>query len=229
MTEGEQNQLITENMRLVSTIAADFRGRELEFEDLQAAGRLGLVEGARKFEGRFENFRADGYIRNAIWTAVRSAESQFFPKETDSSIPPSGADSIEKIFEWDSWGNRGNAEAICERWSRLDASPEDLSILFDDIKDKRAKFQAAFISLNGNQRKLVSWVFLDEMPITQAASELGVSYFRAIRMLKKALKTMREVITRMESKTNSGGNTANGRPKYSLTGLHGCAPGTNAA
>jgi molybdate transport repressor ModE-like protein len=81
-------------------------------------------------------------------------------------------------------------------------------MLYEDIRGQRQKFEAAFISLTGAQRKLVTWVFLDdpERSIAQAARELGVSYFQAVRMLKKALKIMREVITRMESnKTNSGG------------------------
>lgn len=226
MTEAEQNRLITDHMHLVGPVASEYRGT-IDFDDLMGIGREGLVKAARSFNGTLSQFPtwAITKIKGEIDDAIKLGK---YDDSADVGVLHD-ADSIEKIFDWDSWGNRGNAEAICERWSSLEASPEDLSILYDDIKDKRAKFQAAFISLSGNQRKLVTWVFLDSMPITQAASELGVSYFKTIRMLKKALKTMREVITRMESKTNSGGTTANGRPKYSLNGLHGYAPGTNVA
>lgn len=224
MTEAEQNRLITENMELVPFIAADYRGGEVEFEDLIAAGREGLVKAARSFDpelGRFSAW-ASTHIKNAIWGTIRSAQ-------TAVEIATLVGDSIEKVAEWDAWGDRGNANAICERWLNMDASPEELGLLFEDIEDKRSRFTAAFISLTQAQRKLVAWVFLDSptITVTQAARELGVSYFQATRMLKRALKTMREVITRMENnKTNSGGN-ANEHP--SSMRLHGSVPGSNAA
>ena len=49
--------------------------------------------------------------------------------------------------------------------------------------------------------------------VADAARELGVSYKQAVRMLKKALTTMRAVISRMEVNRLSGGN-ANGHPSY---------------
>lgn len=217
MTEAEQNRLVIENMGLVSTIAADFRGGEIEFDDLLGAGREGLVKAARSYNpalGTFSSW-AGTSIRSELLHAVRSDNGAF------------GGDSIEKIFDWSAWGDRGNANAISEAWMTLESSPEELLELYEDVKDKRNKFAAAFISLSGAQRKLVRWVYLDDprKPITQAARDLGVSYRRAVRMLQKALKTMRNVIERMEQ--NSGGNTANGRP--SLVSHHGCVPGSNAA
>ncbi len=188
-------------MGLVTTIASDFRGGDADFEDLQSFGREGLVLAARSYDpdsGRFSVW-ASIKIRSAIMHGIRAEPSEWYPK--DSGVPPLKSDKIERIYEYDSWGEYGNAAAICETWSKLDTSPEDLSILYEDIKDQKEKFAAAFISLSGAQRKLVEMVFLRETPITvpQAARELGISRFQAGRMLKKALKVMREVITRMSS------------------------------
>lgn len=210
-------------------IAADFRGGSIEFEDLVQIGHLGLAKASRSFDpdrGKFEDY-APGKIRLEIFNATQSARSHFYPKETDGMREPTGGDSIERVFEWDSWGEFGSAAAICDRWTKLESSPEELSLLFEEIEGKRVKFAAAFISLSGLQRELVNKVYLGEpnMPIVQAARDLGISYYRAIRTLKKALKLMREVIGRMEM--NSGGNIANGHP--SALGLHGCVPGTVAA
>ena len=71
------------------------------------------------------------------------------------------------------------------------------------------------MSLSGNQRKLITWVYLIKpvKSVADAARELGVSYQQAVRMLKKALTTMRAVISRMEVNRLSGGN-ANGHPSY---------------
>lgn len=239
LTEAGQNQLVIEHMDdLVPAVAAQFRGGEVEFEDLLAAGRVGLVKAARSFDPAQSKFTtwATTKIRSAIMDAIEASRQQWYPKESDVGYPaPIGGDSIERIFEWDAWGNWGNATAIYELWSALDASPEDLAIRYDDIKEKQAKFTAAFISLSRAQRKLITWVFLDEprKPVTQAARELGVSYFQATRMLNKALKTMREVIARMDM--NSGGYTAKGIPSSGLganaqhTGPVGCASGNTTA
>ncbi len=225
MTEAEENRLIIENMGLIPTIAADFRGVGVDFEDLLSAGREGLTKAARSFNPKLSNAfvpYASGRIRTAVSNFVRSEDSE---TNLEYDFAPSGSDRIERIYEYDHWGERGNASAISERWSRLDSSPEELSILYGEVKDKRAKFEAAFMSLSGNQRKLVTWVFLIDpvKSIAQAARELGVSYLRGVRMLNKALKTMREVISRME--TNSGGNV-NERLPINRPALTAASPGT---
>lgn len=230
LTEAEQSRLIADHMHLVTVVAADYRGGEVEFDDLCGAGGEGLVKAARSFDGAKSVFStwAMTKIRSAIMDHIESNRRGWFPK--DDASPPLDSNSIEKIYEWDAWGEFGNAMAVSETWSKLDTSPEDLSLLYEDIKLKRDKFTAAFISLTRNERRLVSWVFLDDVPktIPQAARELGVSRFQAGRMLKKALKTMGIVISRMESnKTVSGGNNAKGHP--SIAGLHGCASGSVAA
>jgi RNA polymerase sigma factor (sigma-70 family) len=225
VNEADQNKLIIKHLDdLVPAIAAEFRGGNVEYEDLLAIGREGLTLAARSFDPEKSKFTtwATTKIRSAVMDAIKSQS------RGEVAVIASG-DSIEKIFDWDSWGEYGNAVAISEAWSKLDASPEELAELYECVQDRRDRFAAAFISLTGNQRKLVKWVFLDDprRPLTQGARELGVSYFQATRMLRRALKIMREVITRMESNTESGGNTANGHP--SRTGLHGCVPGTVAA
>lgn len=203
MTEAEQNRLVIEHMDLVSVIASDFRGGAIEFDDLCGHGREGLVKASRSYEPGKSKFStwANICIRTEIYTAVRghNQPSEWYPKEV--APPPMTGDKIEKIYEYDAWGDMGNAAAICETWSKLDTSPEDLSLLFADIKDKHEKFNAAFISLGGTQRKLVQLVFLRDpaMSIPRAASELGISRFQAGRMLRRALKIMREVIARMEA------------------------------
>ncbi len=212
MTEAEQNQLIIQHLEtLVPAVASEYRNGEVEYEDLLAEGGKGLTKAARSFDPtlgvKFTTW-ATIRIKSEISHFVDAARGQWFPKEEDTAIHYPDGDSIEKIYEWTGWGQRGNASAICETWRHLDDSaPDDLLELFDDIKDKRIKFDAAFISLTGNQRKLVRWVYLNDPPmsIPQAARELGASRFQAGRMLKRALKTMGEVIARMENNSESIG------------------------
>ncbi len=207
LTGAEQNTLITAHLDLVPKIAAGFRGGDVEFEELCAIGAEALTRAGRSFDGELSKFSswATTKIEISIRDAIRSGKYDQTSEEIEATLADS--DSIERVYEWSGWGNRGNASAICETWANLDEStPEDLAMLYDDIKGRRSKFEAAFISLTGNQRKLVRWVYLIDLPmsIPQAARELGVSRFQAGRMLKRALKTMGEVIARMD--TNSEGN-----------------------
>ena len=234
VTEAEQNRLILENMDLVSKVASEFRGGKIEFEELQSIGREGLVKAARSFDplkgAKFSTW-ARTKIESVISTQIRSQPSEWYPKDTDDSLSPMTSDKFERIYEHDVWGDGGNAIAISETWARLNNSPEDLALLFEDISDKRSKFEAAFISLSVAQRKLVRWVYLTHpaMSIEGASRELHISRFAADRLLKKALKTMREVIIRMEDNEMAfESNTANVR-RQRKRDIHGCALETVAA
>ena len=217
MTEAEQNRLILDNMALVALVAGDFRGADIEYEDLLAVGREGLVKAARSFSpalGKFPSWATIG-IDSAIRDAIRSGNYA----KTESSIF-----DLEDIAEWGVWGNGGNALAIFERWpDHFDASSECLTELYDEIRDKEEKFSAAFISLSKLQRRLVRLVYSEGLTVTNAARESRISYLKAWRNLNRALRKMREVILRMESNTVSGINSANGSPLH--RDRHGCGPG----
>lgn len=223
LTEAEQNRLIVDHMHLVKVIAAEYRGGDVEYDELLGSGREGLTAAGRSYD-------PDKGTAFSTWAAtkIRSFISDRVKAQVSDTL--SDSDSIERIYDHDIWGMGGNARMIAEEWESLEGglAPEDLAVRYSEIEDKQAMFEAAFISLTINQRKLIKWVFLNtpKKTLADAALELGTSYFRAFRMLKGALKTMREVITRMERKTNSGGN-ANEHP--SSMRLHGRVSGSYAA
>lgn len=207
LTEAEGNRLIVQHMDIVPVVAAKHRGGKRDFEELCAAGREGLVRAARTFDPRKGQFppRAAQCIDDAIITFLRSERSGWFPKEADGPLSPREADKIERVYEWDAWGDFGNALAICEGWLteellRTGASPEGIALSYELVRDKTARFAAAFISLTSIERKMVRLCYMIEpaMTINAAAREIGISRYRASRSLKKALETMRTVIKRIE-------------------------------
>lgn len=218
MTEAEQNRLIVDNMPLIAKVAADFRGADIEYEDLLAVGRIGLVVAARSFDENLGKFsaHASARIRTEILNAIRSG-----------NYARVGTEFVEEVKDWEAWGYFGNARAIYEIWpDDFDGSPESLSAHFDDMRDKKEKFESAFISLTPMERKAVQLVYLRDpaMSISQAAREMRTSYLRVWRALERALKRMRKIITSMES---NSGVRANGVPPK-LT-RHGQVLGTVAA
>lgn len=211
LTEAERRQLILKHEGLVRSIAWENRERGPEFEDLLQEGRAGLVKAADSFNpalgfkfSTWATIRIRGEITHAIdaW----SKDSAWFPKEEDAPPRPGDSTHVERIYEWEMWGRRGNARAIAERWRRLVDTPEGLAASFDRIRDKAEKFPAAFIPLTQAQRELVRFVYLDDpvKDVTQAARELGVSRYWAGKMLRKALEIMHDEINRMERKLENG-------------------------
>jgi RNA polymerase sigma factor (sigma-70 family) len=197
LTEAEQNRLVTENMGLVPVIAADFRGRGIDFEDLLAIGREGLTQASRTFEPEFGKFSAWASIkiRSRIQDEWKSGSHHLLGEEPDSRSL-----GIEKIYEWDAWGHMGNALAIYEQWpDTFDGSPEALIGIFDEIKDKRHKFNQAFISLTPLERKLVTLTFLRDpaLSLAETSRELRISYKRCRLGVERGLRKMRGVISRM--------------------------------
>lgn len=189
VTEAELNRLITDNMGLVPVVAADFRGRGIDFEDLLAIGREGLVISARSYDPKKWKFPtwASLKIRDQIQDAIKSGNYHRVGEEIDN----------EKDYQWDSGGF-----AIYEPWPEdFDGSPETLTILFGEIKDKQAKFEQAFMSLTPIQRKLIMLVFLRDpaMSVPEAARELRISYLKSWRAIKRGLFRMRKVITSIEA------------------------------
>ena len=67
-----RNRLVQANLGLVGTIAREFRGRGLAFEDLVAEGNLGLIRAAQDFDPRFGT-RFSTYAAYWIKEAIRHA------------------------------------------------------------------------------------------------------------------------------------------------------------
>jgi RNA polymerase sigma factor (sigma-70 family) len=201
LTEAEQNRLIIDGMAIVTSVAGDYRGRGVDFDDLLAIGREGLTLAARSYDPSFEtkfSTWATDKVRYQIVNEMKAGRHHG-PREQAQAW---GDEHSEVVHDWTSWGNGGNARAIYEMWpDEFDGSSESLSVMFDEIRDKQERFQAAFISLKPQQRKLVTLVYLRDpaMTIERAAREMRISYLKAWRMTKRALTTMRDVISAMES------------------------------
>lgn len=202
LSEAERNRCVVQHMELVAPVAQKYRGGSTDWDDLLAAGREGLILAARCYDPSKSAFvpHAVTRIDFAIRMHIRSAKSQWLPKETDVPLVPVEGDKIERIFEWAAWGEFGNALALYENWLMAGATPEEIAIAYDRVKHRKDRFAAAFISLTSIQRKMVRKCYMQDPKLTieSAAREIGISRFRASRSLKKALETMREVIKRAD-------------------------------
>jgi len=202
LTEAEQNRLIVEHMDLVPKVAARYRGGRIDFDDLEAIGREGLVKAARSFDpaagSQFSTW-AWLKINSEVSTALRRDEPDLLPEDGDvvtlaggeelaarsvAPPPPDAGYSKERIYEWDAWGRNGKVAAIAEAWRELPTTLEELRELYDDIEGR------SDVGLSRSQRKLVRKVFDGAVGIQQAARDEATSYYQLLRLLKRALRTI---------------------------------------
>jgi RNA polymerase sigma factor (sigma-70 family) len=91
LTEAEQNRLIIDNMKLVPAVAAGYRGGSIDFDDLEAIGREGLVKAARSFDpdaGTKFSTWAWIKIQSEITTALRRDEPDLLPRRRHEAPEP---------------------------------------------------------------------------------------------------------------------------------------------
>ena len=73
MTERETNKIVSENLNYVKSVANQYRGNGVEFDDLVSEGTLAMIMAARKFdETRGSQFvaYASPFIRKAMQQAI---------------------------------------------------------------------------------------------------------------------------------------------------------------
>lgn len=183
LTEAEQNRLILDHMDLPVSIAATYRGTEdIPFEDLKAEGMLGLVQAARNFDpSRGASFKT--------W-AMKCVNGKIldFIKEWDQFISRWDDEDEDRVYWWDIW-----ADIPTEGWAKLETTPEELRIAFEDISDKSEAVNAALLSLSKRERRIIKAAFLrnPQRGFDQIARDEKLSYKRVTNIVYGAISKMR--------------------------------------
>lgn len=208
---SECNRLIITHSHLCPMVASDFRGI-LDFEDLVAAGMEGLCEAARDWsgEGVFGKY-ARAAIKNQILDFIRAfGETKERGEEPGLEFPhqivrpqTDNKASIEKVFEWQSWGDEGNARAIAENWENLAATPEDILIAFDEIKHAGVAIRSAMIGFTQREREIFDARFFDEpqLSLETIARQHRISHVRVSFLIDRMLGRIKEILESREAAT----------------------------
>lgn len=169
-------------MELVAPIAAEFRGRKgIPFEDLVASGREGLVRAARNWKpkAKFSTFATEyirGYIKN-------------FVADWQHLIPVGDSEEVERNFhEWGIWGSA----APFETWADLTATPEELSIAFDEVMTRQSAIELAIKFLPKFERNIIIARYFRDPPQTlnSIARENKIPYSTLVDLIKRTLQTL---------------------------------------
>lgn len=194
LTEAEQNRLIIENVGLVASIAANYRGRKnIPFEDLESEGMVGLVTAARRYNASLAKFStyASFRIRGAILDLIERWEDI-------EAFNAASQEELDRVHEWQIWGILPS-----EGWVRLPASPEQIMEAYEEVEGKAAALNSAMLSLSSRERRMLQAHFMrvPRVSVEQVARDHSVSYYRASEILYGAVRKLRDIVRKIEGRT----------------------------
>ncbi len=186
LTHAQQNRLIVDHMELVERVAASYRGQKgIPFDELAAEGRVGLVLAARSFKKSFSQFQtwASHCIHGQIQHFIRDWE----PIEAVGLL---NAEGDERYYEWSIY------RTPYENWDKLAASPEQLKIAWEELRDARNALSGALIGLSKRERAIIVARFLRDPPqkLESIAREHKISYARVVFLINRALKKLKKAL-----------------------------------
>ena len=108
MTERETNKIVSENLNYVKSVANQYRGNGVEFDDLVSEGTLAMIMAARKFdETRGSQFvaYASPFIRKAMQQAIDKQSALYRVPKDQKKYAPRNASKAVSIDQPISEGN----------------------------------------------------------------------------------------------------------------------------
>lgn len=214
----DRELLVTENLRLVSSLCSRFLGRGIDFDDLYGAGCIGLVKASKGFDekrglmfstyavpvvlGEIKRLFRDGgevkvsrSIKELYLRAVKekqNLQNELGREATVSEIAQKLNESVEDVTE---------AFCACRATVSLTQSDEDGEKEFDIPENDNAERLAdritldiAIKKLNSDEQKLIKYRYFGALTQAETAQKLSMSQVQVSRTEKKALKKLREII-----------------------------------
>ncbi|MPV49571.1 sigma-70 family RNA polymerase sigma factor [Pseudactinotalea sp. HY160] len=217
---SHQDRLIEQHLGLARSLAARYRSRGVEFQDLEQVACLGLVGAARRYRserGEFGVFAAmtiEGelkkYFRDHAWVIRPPRRIQQLRSELATSYRDRLTDAEQQVLACRHGVTRREvgealAATTCFRADSLDVpardgrAPRSASICdgvdgdhagLEDLLDLRRVLAA----LSARERTLIRLRFFDELTQQQIAERLGISQIQVSRRLTRVLARLRATL-----------------------------------
>ncbi len=210
----DRDEFIESNLPLVHSLANRFRGRGIEYEELFAAGSLGLVKACDNFDhgrglcfstyavpvilGEIKRLFRDGgavkVSRSLKELSLKAARIR------DRLISDGKEPRISDIAEALGVSNEAAAEAITAGIPPISLSPSDDDENTTDIptpsgEEKlidRLSLRQCLAELSDSDRELILLRYERELTQCQTAAILGITQVQVSRRERKILSAMRE-------------------------------------
>lgn len=204
--------LIEDHLPLAAHLARTYRGRGVEDDDLLQVARLALVKAAERFDadrGAFAPYAA---------STIRGEIKRYFRDHAWSVRPPRRLQELQARIGAEtavggSWTERPEAiaaqlgETVADVREALAAGGCFTTDTLDDgmgaaglAEDGYARVDAWLTvrslrtALTDDDRRLLAWRFVDELPQREIATRLGISQMQVSRRLSSLLSRLRREV-----------------------------------
>lgn len=226
LSEGDESaldEIVSQNMGLVKSVALRFCGRGTEYEDLVQIGAIGLMRAARSFDfsfgcmfstyavpliiGEIRRFlRDDGLIKvgratkQAAGVIMRAREEFLAENQREPSVKELSEIckmSVEEIvYALDASGPvRSLSECIGPEGdgASLEYFIADRENLLEKLTDSIA-LREAIATLSPRQQEIVKLRYFKEMSQQQTGDALGITQVKVSREEKKIMELLRRAL-----------------------------------
>lgn len=215
MVTAERDEMISENIGLVHSIAKRFTGRGADYEDLFQSGCVGLIKAVDNFDeekgfafstyavpvimGEIKRiFRDGGAIKVSRSLKEKSIKAQYLrDKFVEKELREPTVSELSKMLGCDLNETAEILNVITPMIS-LNGFGENGDLNFDIPSDdtdaffERLSLMQALDSLSQQERKLIEYRYFNGKTQCETAELLGVSQVQISRKEKAVLKKLRE-------------------------------------
>lgn len=133
MTGKDNNDIVSENLNYVKSVANQYRGQGVEFDDLVSEGTLAMIMAAQKFDAsrgtQFVAYAAP-FIRKAMQQAVEKQSALYrIPKDQKKYATRSAS----KAVSVDAPLSEGNKYTLLDILVNKDIEPTDDNVAFQQM------------------------------------------------------------------------------------------------
>lgn len=205
----DKEKLVNDYLPFVKAIVNEIKkrfGKNLDSEELEAYGRLGLIEAAQRFDPKFScNFKTYAYyrVKGAILDALRYDKSL---RDDRTLLYMDGVNSYMEAGVI-----REHADDDYNSFRELRngiGSLATIHLLTEYCSDSEKKYLSnennteivmSLTKLNEKERDIIRMFYFEDASFSDIAKKLGMSISAVSRIHKKAIERLRSILTRDES------------------------------
>ncbi len=188
MTEKEINQIVSQNINYVKSVANQYRGQGVDFDDLVSEGSLAMMMAAQKYDdsrgAKFVAY-ASPFIRKAMQTAVDSQAALYrVPKDQKKYAVRNAA----KAVSIDAPLSEGNKYTLLDILTNKEAEMADSNVSF---RQMLSDLERCVEALGERERRVISSFYGIGVPhetLAEIAEDMQLKRERVRQIRDKAIR-----------------------------------------
>ena len=188
MKEKEINDIVSSNLNYVKSVANQFRGQGVEFDDLVSEGTLAMMMAAQKFDasrGTAFVAYASPFIRKAMQQAVDKQSSLYrIPKDQKKFAPRSAS----KAVSVDAPLSAGNQYTLLDILVNKDVDPTDENVAFQQMLHDLQHCVDALEERDAHVIRKFYGLGTQHETLAEIADDMGLKRERVRQIRDKALR-----------------------------------------